>query len=76
MKLINALSNLAPLPIRVIKRLFDIFVDFTESKRFRLSPISQCDLIFSFIKGSPQVFICTLSFSSFPIGASLLGKFG
>ena len=76
MKFINALSNLAPLPISVIKRLFDIFVDFIESKRLRLSPISQCDLIFSFIKGSPQVFICTLSLSSFPIGASLLGKFG
>jgi len=41
MKLINALSNLAPLPIRVIKRLFEIFVDFTVSKRLRLSPISQ-----------------------------------
>ena len=51
-------------------------MDFTESKIFRLSPISQCDLIFSPITGSPQVFISTLSFSSFPMGASLLGKFG
>jgi len=41
MKLINALSNLAPLPISVIKRLFDILVDFIESKRLRFSPISQ-----------------------------------
>jgi len=41
MKLIKARSNLAPLPVRVIKRLFDIFVDFIESKRLRLSPISQ-----------------------------------
>jgi len=28
MKFINALSNLAPLPMSVIKRLFDIFADF------------------------------------------------
>jgi len=41
MKFINALSNLAPLPMSVIKRLFDILVDLTESKRLRLSPISQ-----------------------------------
>jgi len=59
-----------------MKRLLDIFVDFIESKILRLSPISQCDFIFSFIRGSPQVFICKLSLSSFPIGASLLGKFG
>ena len=67
---------MAPLPISVIKRLFDIFVAFTESKRLRLSPISQWDLRFSFFKGSPQVFTWTLLLSSFPIGASLLGKFG
>ena len=76
MKLINALSNLAPLPIRVIKRLFDIFVEFIESNKLRFSPISQWDLRFSVNKGSPQVFIWILLFSSFPIGAFLLGKFG
>ena len=51
MKFINALSNLAPLPISVIKRLFDILVDLTESKRLWLSPISQWDLRFSDTKG-------------------------
>ena len=44
MKFINALSNLAPLPIRVIKLLFDIFVEFIESNKLRISPISQWDL--------------------------------
>ena len=34
MKLIKALSNLAPLPVRVIKRLFAIFEDFIESNKF------------------------------------------
>jgi len=32
-KFIKALSNLAPLPISVIKRLFDILVDLIESKK-------------------------------------------
>ena len=76
MKFINALSNLAPLPISVINLLFDIFVDFIDSKRFRFSPISQWDLRFCSFKGFPQVFTWTLLFSSFPIGASLLRKFG
>ena len=64
------------MPIRVIKRLLDILVVFIESKRFRFSPISKWDFRFSFFKGSPQVFIWILLFSSFPIGASLLGKLG
>ena len=54
----------------------DILVDLTESKILRLSPISQWDFRFSVTTGCPHVFTCTLWLSSFPIGASLLGKFG
>ena len=76
MKLIKALSNLAPSPMRVIKRLFEILEVRFVSNKFKSSPISQWLFLFFFFIGFPHFLSSTFWLSSFPVGVFLLGKFG